>query len=300
MGLDSTAIELLLEAEQSAGFFSSIITLGRQELQHFDRQSLKSLLVEHGHPASDEQVEAILREGDGFAEPLFRFLGAEKVDSIDNSSFEHLSIIHDMNQPIPDGLRSSYKAVIDGWCLEHIFNFPVAIRNCMQMLAVGGKFLSECCGNNFMGHGFYQFSPELFFRVFDIENGFEMERMLLLDPGGGAHWYEVSDPKCVKSRVEAVTKSPVYLFVQARKVADVPIFASPPQQSDYSLAWKQASHGSVAAVHRSAPPPPEKAIIRLKKLAKRTAPNFVKAMYRKTRDARVLRQYNPLYFKRIR
>jgi hypothetical protein len=300
MGLDFGAIELLLEAEQSPGFFSSVITLGRQELQHFDRHSLKSLLVGHGHPASEEQAEAILREGDGFAEPLFRFLGAKKVDSIDTSSYENASIIHDMNEPTPDRLRSSYEAVIDGGCLEHIFNFPVAIRNCMEMLAVGGKFLSLCCGNNFMGHGLYQFSPELFFRVFDQENGFEMERMILLDPSEGAHWYEVSDPKRVGNRVEAVTKSPVYLFVQARKVAEVPVFASPPQQSDYSLAWKQASQVGAATVHRANPVARERAVVRLKRITKQIAPNFLQALYRKTRDARASRQYNPQHFKKIR
>ena len=120
----------------------------------------------------------------------------------------------------------------------------------MQMLAVGGKFLSITIGNNYMGHGFYQFSPELFFRVLDRDNGFEMERMILFDSTGGAHWYEVSDPKRVGRRVEARTKGPIELFVQARKIADVPAFTSAPQQSDYVVAWDRDAGGAGSASPR--------------------------------------------------
>jgi len=74
MGLDFEAIELLLLAGPSSGYFSSVITLGRQELQGFDGQSLKTLLDEHGRPVSLEKAEAILHDGDRFAEPLLRFL----------------------------------------------------------------------------------------------------------------------------------------------------------------------------------------------------------------------------------
>jgi len=205
-----------------------------------------------------------------------------------------------MNEPIPDRLKSAFGAVIDGGTLEHIFNFPVAVRNCMQMLTVGGTFLCRTGVNNFLGHGFYQFSPELFFRVFDRQNGFEMERILLLDHMGGGHWYEVSDPKRVGWRDQVVTRGPVSLFVQARKVEEVPLFGSTPQQSDYSLAWNQAAESGFAKVHHLATGPPEGTLTRLKKLAKRSAPNFVKAIYRKRRDARVLKQYNPQFFKRIK
>ena len=142
-----------------------------------------------------DQAAAILRDEGSFCEPLFRFLVPWRIYSIDNSSYEGALIVH-VRPLIPDRLKTSYTAVIDSGCLEHIFNFPVAMSNCMQMLAVGGKFLSITIGNNYMGHGFYQFSPELFFRVLDRENGFEMERMILFDSTGGAHWYEVSDRVC--------------------------------------------------------------------------------------------------------
>ena len=54
-----------------------------------------------------------------------------------------------------------------------IFNFPVAIRNLMRMAKVGGQVFLTTPANNFCGHGFYQFSPELAYRIFALENGFE-------------------------------------------------------------------------------------------------------------------------------
>jgi len=41
--------------------------------------------------------------------------------------------------------------VIDSGSLEHIYNFPVAIANCMKMVKVGGSFFIFNMANNHMG-----------------------------------------------------------------------------------------------------------------------------------------------------
>ena len=46
--------------------------------------------------------------------------------------------------------------------------------------------------------------------------------------------------------MQLVNRRPVVIQVQARRVADVPIFATPPLQSDYVADWDQA---------QDAPPP---------------------------------------------
>jgi len=38
--------------------------------------------------------------------------------------------------------------------------------------------------SNLCGHGFYQFSPELFYRALNATNGFEVERMIMRDRTG--------------------------------------------------------------------------------------------------------------------
>jgi len=108
------------------------------------------------------------------------------------------------------------------------------------MLDVGGHFFSHTMANNFMGHGFYQFSPELFYRVFSPENGFRMHRVVVFEQRvGRPRWYEAADPNDINERVELINGRPTYLFVHAERIADVPLFAAAPQQADYAAHWSQ-------------------------------------------------------------
>jgi len=47
-------------------------------------------------------------------------------------------------------MTGAYTTVIDGGSLEHVFNFPQAIANCMNMVAVGGHFIGLSPANNFL------------------------------------------------------------------------------------------------------------------------------------------------------
>src|SRR5690606_14323808 len=158
-------------------------------------------------------------------------LGATHLDAVDASDYEGASIVFDMNRPAPASLRGRFTLLVDGGTLEHIFDVPQALRNVASMLRVGGHFVSINGTNNFMGHGFYQFSPELFFRVFCAENGFELEALTLTETHRDSYWFEASDPALVRQRLEVVNGYPTYIMVRARKTADVELFCNPPQQS---------------------------------------------------------------------
>jgi hypothetical protein len=127
--------------------------------------------------------------------------------------------------------------VFDGGTLEHVFNFPVALKNCMEMLRQDGRLFIHNCANNLCGHGFYQFSPELFFRALSPENGFEVERIYVHVIGPYGRWYQVSDPNDVGSRVLLLTATPIQILVQAKRTAVKSIFDQFPFQSDYSRMW---------------------------------------------------------------
>jgi hypothetical protein len=168
-------------------------------------------------------------------------LGAKEISAMDFSAYEGAAILHDLNEPVGDELKEKFTFVLDGGTLEHIFNFPVAITGAMEMVAVGGHLAIIAGGNNFFGHGFYQFSPELFFRVFNLENGFTVERMIAAEVGNC--WYEVSDPKEIGGRVELINDRPVYLMVLARKIERRTLFSQTPQQSDYVAKWHDETDG---------------------------------------------------------
>ena len=129
----------------------------------------------------------------------------------------------------------------------------------MQMLKQGGSLFIFTMANNHMGHGFYQFSPELFFRALQDDYGFEVVDILLEEhkyPGAELNQktniYEVEDPQNVRGRVGLVSKSPVMMMVHAIRKEIKPIFDTYPIQSDYTSTYErhdgEISHRPSSAV----------------------------------------------------
>jgi hypothetical protein len=210
--------------------------VGRQNLfVHVD--DLRKVFREFDMPMTESEAREVHLAADGYVEPLLSRLGAEIVESTDASTYEGASILHDMNLPVAQLLHERFSAVIDSGTLEHVFNFPQAIRNCMEMISPGGHYLGITPANNFLGHGFYQFSPELYFRVFSQDNGFDAIRVFIYEDVAPFRWFEVRDPEAARSRVELRNYRETYLMVLARRARIVTLFERFPQQSDYVAAW---------------------------------------------------------------
>jgi hypothetical protein len=233
MGLDYQGIRFLLGLRAKGVIFERTATIGRQGLS-IQPQLLDRLLSEYNIQCKNAVDAARVR---GFGEPLFKCLGAQIVDSLDASAYESATIIHDMNRPVPQELNGRYTTVFDGGSLEHVFNFPQSICNSMAMVAQGGHLILITPTNNFMGHGFYQFSPELFYRVLSRENGYHIDRMIACEAHVGAPWYEVADPAQFGHRVVLRNWRQTYLLICARRNEIVPLFSLNPQQSDYVMMW---------------------------------------------------------------
>jgi SAM-dependent methyltransferase len=244
MGLDINGVQLLIAARKKGVQFDRTVMLGRSIMNVFP-PTMVSVLERNGLPA--EKFKAAGPEC-AYAEPFFEALGAARVEAMDNSNYEGAKLVHDLNQPIPPEWREQFDVVYDGGTLEHVFNFPVALRNSMELLRPGGRLFIHTCANNLCGHGFYQFSPELFYRALSPENGFEVERMIIHRVGPYGNWYEVSDPNAIRSRVELITFTPMHMLVQAKRVAVKEIFRSIPQQSDYVVKWQTTDKTAVEPV----------------------------------------------------
>lgn len=259
MGISATSAEFILQAHAAGVSFRDTLTLGRQSLSVNDTV-MKRLLKRYGLSGLEKapaRGDAPAQSHPRFADAFFQALGAGRIDSMDADAYQESTLVHDMNLPIPPGLHRQYDCVVDGGTLEHIFAFPTAIRNCMEMVRVGGHLILLTPANNFFGHGFYQFSPELFFRVLSPENGFRVERMVAIETealdhqawGGVASYeehsrpYSVLDPAVTGKRGALQNSRPVLLYVQARRQAAVPIFAKAPQQSDYVTLWHESGQG---------------------------------------------------------
>ena len=253
MGLDLNAVKFLLWAKNLGASFERTLTLGHQGF-FCSPGKLKRAVMEFGIPATQDEINRCFDHppmGALYADEFFRLLGAQETASVDRSDFEDATLLHDLNERFPQNALGHFDLVVDGGTLEHIFDFPAALRNCLEVLRVGGHFVTITPASGLMGHGFYQFSPELFYRVFGAENGFAVCKMILFDGSKReAAFYEVKDPAVTGQRSDLVAAKRMLLMVLAQKTAEVRMFAQPPQQSDYAASWEK--HQTTNAVENAA------------------------------------------------
>jgi hypothetical protein len=228
MGIEKHGIKFILRAIKHHGLNTrETLTLGRQGL-HTNIDELSSLLP----GSSSKLLES------RYAESFLEYLGAKKVDSMDASSYEGATIVHDLNLPISSELYGKYSAVIDGGTLEHILNLPTALQNAINLLKKNGHLIMFSPANNFFGHGFYQFSPELFDGVFGEHNGMELIEMIACECfDDEMRWFQVAKPSEIGRRVLLRSHFCVLLLVIAKRTSDVPVDKIIAMQSDYAVAW---------------------------------------------------------------
>ena len=292
MGLDAPAIQFLCAAKHRGVDFSEMAMIGRQWLL-CDPEPLRRVFAVLGVDVDPAAFVAANK----FAEPFFKLLGAGEIDSVDASTYEGATLIHDLNRPIPDALRERFSLVYDGGTLEHIFHYPQALKNCMEMVRVGGHFAQLTVANNYMGHGFWQVSPELSYRALSPENGYRVEAVLLteVDPKGDGPWYVARDPREIRRRVELVNHRPTFIVTLAKRLARADIFASPPQQSDYAVAWKQGDGDDPGA----APQAPAPRAGGLRRLVPRPVKDALKGVGRAVRGPAAAPEFDPACYDRV-
>jgi hypothetical protein len=242
MGLNYNDVRCLMEWRRR-DYGGKIVTLGRLSLM-LHPKDIVNLKREF---ADDDRAIALLdryRWAD-FADDMFReMFGFDSVTSIDFSPYEGAGVIQDIGSPLQPGLAGQFDMAIDGGTLEHVFNFPVAVGNLMRLVKVGGAVYTQSPCNSLAGHGFYQFSPELMYRVFSAPNGFEvvfvriaLAHNLSVEQTTGQPVYDVVDPKEYGGRVLLACQSPAVMMSLAVKRSDVEPFTTPPLQSDYVEKW---------------------------------------------------------------
>ena len=77
-------------------------------------------------------------------------------------------------------LNEKFDTIIDFGTSEHIFNVVENLSNISKFCKNNGIILHSLPANNNCGHGFWQFSPELFFSLYSENNGFSDTEFLFL------------------------------------------------------------------------------------------------------------------------
>lgn len=182
MGFLPSHLRLLIRSHRKHSFRGPVCTLGNQETwaSYSDLEALfqaadcvyPQVGDVHRHTSrmfSDDAVLTALAKDFVHAKVFFRMLGIDEYTDIDAFDFDKPLVVHDLNQPIPTALADAFGLVIDGGTIEHIFDVRGVLTNVVRMLRVGGHVVHMASFE--MDHGFYSFSPCLFFDFY-AANGF--------------------------------------------------------------------------------------------------------------------------------
>ena len=189
MGIRFTAVRLLIETLALLGDVSSktLLTLGVQDC-YFSYQDISAFLQRHHvrhFPVPPEDIEltsgfkwvtsaeAATYRNCIHQRTLFAILGFEptNIHALDVSNYEGADIVHDLNIPVPDALRSRYDVIIDSGTLHYVFSIKDSLFNLCRMCKVGGVIVNFN-PIDFSDLGFIALNAELF-RDFYSANGFE-------------------------------------------------------------------------------------------------------------------------------
>lgn len=229
MGIKTSSARLLAYLKREGEInLRSVCMLGRQELC-LTKGQIRAFCKEY-HDVLQGQFHQ-----ETYCESFLKALGAERIHSLDASDFEGADIICDLNMPIPEEYRNQFSCLIDGGTTEHIFSFPQAMENVMDLLEIGGYYIGLIPSNNWNGHGLYQLSPMLYMQLFCEENGMELKHLYLCNAFHTRTIREIQKND-ITSRTELNGFAPVELYIVARKVKNR-TGTLVLQQGDYAQKW---------------------------------------------------------------
>lgn len=239
MGID---LPQLAQLVQLAGRFrpaGRTLMLGRQglHLRVAEARRADRLIAAAGLGFTIADVQ----RDDGFADSLLARLGFGAVEAMDFSDYEGAAHVHDLNQPVPEALHGAFDMILDGGTIEHVFDTRMALENVYHMLAPGGRFVSVNGMNGWVGHGLYQFNPELVWSYWQRMQGCRVHLCLGLPKDKPGKAVPFPDPALRGRRLRlrgALPEGRVYLYYEIEKTPS-DVAAAVTLQSDYQRRWKR-------------------------------------------------------------
>lgn len=219
MALTFHAFKFLEKLKKDNLNFGETLTIGRIN-NLLEKEDFKLLNIQ-----IDQNVYA-----DKLLKQHFNLLS---LNALDYSSFEDADIIYDLNIPL-ENPNKQFNTIIDFGTSEHVFNVTECLKNISNLCKINGHIVHCLPANNNCGHGFWQFSPELFFSIYDNRNGFDETEIFLINLFDKKNWYKINKQK-IGERLELNSKEPLYLLVKTKKIGKN--LYQNINQSDYEQQW---------------------------------------------------------------
>lgn len=233
MGITASSIRLLAKAllEKEINSTHTALVYSVLGVQGTYEEVEKILRSENYQLVEQSDTEIVLDSVTQFGNTihvatLFKMLGYGRADTLDLFPDEHPDLIVDLNRSLPQHLWNQYDLVFDAGTAEHCFNVKEVLGNAARALRVGGRVMHILPMSGFAGHGFYQFSPDLF-AAFYGANGFgEIEIKIDLRIGLKSWYFDFAPEKPLPGDFWGI---PAQVFFAARKMREVDEIVMPNQ-----------------------------------------------------------------------
>lgn len=175
MAITRGCTALLLDECRRSPLYGAVMQLGRHTI-YLTMDNLAELASLHGVnlkavPHTLSNFIPVANMGGISDVTYFSSLGLDTVESCDISDIDGATYVLDLNRPVPDSLHDKYDLIIDSGTLEHVFDLPQVLRNLHLMLKPNGRIIFMFTpATNFVDHGYYMFSPILFYDYFTSNN----------------------------------------------------------------------------------------------------------------------------------
>lgn len=191
MGISRGTIGLLAITLGARPQRERVVTFGVQKVEA-EPTDIRRILEKHGFPVQSPGpgIEPSGTEGQSV---LFSLMGFRRIDSIDYYPDEGPSFMFDLNHALPVDPGPAFDLVYDGGTMEHCFDPAQVLRNAASLVAPEGLVIHHVPINNWVDHGFYQFSPTLFFDFY-AACGFVDLNMKIHFKDGDRESYVTYDP----------------------------------------------------------------------------------------------------------
>ena len=253
MGILNPHIEILckLKIKYPKLFLKKTLTISQQAIYANEKEA-KSILLKNNIKIQklSPNFNKINKIPDWFntkyneninAQYLFSLFGSSQVLSSDSSKYENPDLVIDLNKKINKKLFNQFDNIVDIGTLEHVFDTHSALENYIKMLKKGGHLLIAVPCSNMIDHGFYTFSPTLFYDYFSC-NHFKILGCYLRESSPFMYEYKsnIYEYKKLGSEIPFISDRAVEFIVLAKKIKNVRKI-NKPVQSVYlnKKGWKK-------------------------------------------------------------
>lgn len=249
MGVDFVLFERLCDLSQRFQPQGRTLMLGRHNFRV--QPKLERLYDRTWSQTGREGTWRDTLQDDGYCETLMSRLGFGAMEAMDFSDYEGAALLQDLSDPVPEALEGQFDLIFDGGTLEHVFNVPVALASVFRMLKPGGRFVSANGMNGWMGHGLYQFNPDLVWSFWQRMCGCKVHFCAGIEktPQKSTRIIDFPDPATSGRRLRLRTSKSdfpagrVYLYYEVEKLPES-VMGRKTLQSDYETKW--APHKTAA------------------------------------------------------